>query len=217
MSILTVTMKATILSALLLDSVSSCNNTNNNAKQNNTTKKDTIGYNFPVPQGWTTERIPFPIEFATQIPYTGFEDLRFASGWEFTSSEEHWTYAFLWWLEGKPQIDENVLQNNLKDYYTGLVGRNITKRMIPANKQVPIVASIKKTEPSENDIETYSGTINILDYLDVTYPAISLHCLIHRKSCNARTALIFEISPKPSDHKVWQQLNKLNKDFECEN
>jgi hypothetical protein len=80
-----------------------------------------------------------------------------------------------------------------------------------------VVSTIEKTETAQGDIETYSGTISMVDYLDLTYPAITLRCNVHRKKCGTHTALIFEISPKPYDHKVWQQLNKLNEDFECKN
>ena len=75
---------------ILLATISSCDNN----KQDKTPKKETSGYNFSIPKEWQTERINFPIDFAPQISYTGVEDLRFAPGWEFTTSEEHWSYAF---------------------------------------------------------------------------------------------------------------------------
>ncbi|MGH2566055.1 MAG: hypothetical protein ACRDE5_16170, partial [Ginsengibacter sp.] len=78
----------------------------------------TAPYDFAVPTGWTTEHFSLPPDFAAQIPYKGVEDLRFTPGWGDTTSAEHWTYAFLWWLDGIAKIDESILEQNLKQYYS---------------------------------------------------------------------------------------------------
>ena len=36
----------------------------------------------------------------TRIKYSGVEDIRFAPGWGNAKSNEYWTYAFLWYLDG---------------------------------------------------------------------------------------------------------------------
>ena len=101
-------------------------------------------YQLIIPNGWTTEIFSLPPDFAPQIVYKGIEDIRFAPGWEDTKSDEHWTYSYLWWLEGTLVIDAGILQVNLKAYYDGLVARNITGRNIPVNKIVPTTAIVKK-------------------------------------------------------------------------
>jgi hypothetical protein len=174
-------------------------------------KKDdaTLPYGFSIPDGWSVERIPFPIEFAPQIAYKGIEELRFTPGWGNPKSEEHWSYAFLWWIEGSPRIDTGTLQQDLKAYYTGLVGRNITKRQIPASKVVPTNASIKKIRTAPGDLSTYTGTISMLNY--ITQTPIVLHCRVHVKNCQAQhhTIVYFEISPKHFTHPIWAQYSKM--------
>jgi hypothetical protein len=174
-------------------------------------------YKLMVPNGWGVERFPFPIEFAPQIAYKGMEDLRFTPGWANPESEQHWSYAFLWWLEGTPPIDAGTLQKDLKAYYTGLVGRNITKRQIPENKIVPTDALIKKIKTAPNDLATYSGTISMLNYM--AQRPITLNCLVHVKSCQElnHTAVYFEISPQKFTHPIWNEFNKMLDDFECSN
>ncbi len=199
-----------VLVALLL-SINSCNH----SKKQKHTVKTASNYNFPLPKNWTEEKIAFPIEFAPQINYTGFENLRFAPGWEFTTSAEHWSYAFLWWLNDKPNIDRDILINNLNTYYTGLVGRNVKIRHIPASKLVPVVTALQKTTTQQDDLETYEGTVVITDYLDINYNPITLNIRIHKKDCS-HTAFIFQISPKPPQHNIWQQLNMLNREFKCD-
>jgi hypothetical protein len=175
-----------------------------------TPAKDTSGYNFPIPNGWGTERIVFPIDFAPQITYTGVEELRFTPGWGMSSSDEYWSYSFLWWLDGNPAIDETVLAGNLKAYYTGLVGRNVAPRSIPPSKVIPVVTSFKK-----GDQDTYTGTITMTDYMNTMFNPITLNGKIYKKNCGAHTALIVTLSPKPFDHTVWQAFNKLQEGFTC--
>lgn len=170
-------------------------------------------YTLFTPGKWDLERFPIPIEFAPQIAYKGVEDLRFAPGWGDAASEEYWSYAFLWWLEGKPVLDAATFQQNLKDYYSGLVGRNIISRKIPAEKVVPVNTKITKIKTAANDLATYTGTVSMLDYM--AQKPVVLNCVIHVKNCSARTAVIFEVSPKPAGHAVWQNLDKIGNEFEC--
>jgi len=51
----------------------------------------------------------------------------------------------------------------------------------------------------------------MLDYL--TQTPMTLHVVIHWKDLHVpdRSALFFEISPRSPDHRVWKQLDQLNK------
>lgn len=170
-------------------------------------------YNLMIPSGWGLERFSLPPDFASQISYKGVEEIRFAPGWGEIKSEEHWSYSFLWWLDGKPTIDAKILQSNLTAYYSGLVARNITSRNIPTNKVVPTTVMIKKIKATANDLETYKGTISMLDYH--TQESIILNCLIHVKDISTlnHTAIYFEISPQPFSHIIWNKMNEIGNSF----
>ena len=172
-------------------------------------------YLLPVPEGWSVERFSMPPEFAKDINFKGVEDVRFAAGWGDVKSEEYWTYAFLWWTEGIPKVNTAILEKSLKSYYSGLIARNITPRKIPDSKLIPTVASIRVTKTNDGDLETYSGTISMLDYM--TQTPMVLNALIHVKNCpdNIHGFLFFEISPKPLADPVWQKLNKLYSGLDC--
>ena len=172
-------------------------------------------YTLAVPEGWDVERFLIPIAFAPQIPYKGVEDLRFTPGWGDAKSNQYWSYAFLWYLDGKPKTNSKIIENNLNAYYTGLVGRNIEKRKIPAEKIISIKTEIKKVKTYTDDLKTYTGTIHMLDYME--QKPITLNCIVHLKSCSEKnkTFLFYEISPKPFADNVWQSLNQLWKDFTC--
>ena len=199
---------------LLLLCLASLNSWAQNINSKFDGKKWNAPYTLVVPEGWRVERFLIPIDFAPQILYNGVEDLRFTPGWADTTSNEYWSYAFLWYLDGKPLLDEKILTSNLTDYYNGLVNKNIKKRNIPAEKVAPTKVSINKVKTGQGDIKTYRGTIELLDYM--RQKPISLNCSIHLKSCSeAKTFVFYELSPKPMSDSIWQSLNRLWIDFSC--
>lgn len=168
-------------------------------------------YELQIPKGWTIERFPIPISFAPQIPYKGVEDIRFTPGWSKATSDEYWSYAFLWYLDGEVKMNAAMLNANLKAYYTGLVksnGRTLTRI-------TPVVTSFKETKKDNGDLQTYVGTIQMIDYM--SQAPIMLNCKAHIKSCAGenKTFIFYELSPKPLSHKIWQGLDKLWIDFRC--
>jgi hypothetical protein len=172
-------------------------------------------YKLLIPKDWTIERFLIPISFAPQISYKGIEDVRFTPGWGNVKSEEYWTYAFLWYLDGSPKVDANIIADNLKAYYTGLIEINRESHKVPVEKLIPVRTSFKKTQTDRGDLETFSGTIEMLDYMQ--QKPITLNCIAHLKFCpeQAKTILFYELSPKPFTHKNWESLNQLWVDFRC--
>ncbi len=184
---------------------------NNNVKHQKPVSK--TAYTLDIPTGgWTTERISFPISFAPGIHYRGTEDIRFTPGWGNPTADDYWTYEFLWWLNDAPVINKEILTQNLYAYYSGLVNDNVKSRSIASVKLVPVKVDIKKIVASKGDKETYSGTIAMLDYM--TQRPMVLNCMIHLKSCTM-TAIVFEMSPQPLSHPVWQSMDKLQANFLC--
>ncbi len=205
-------LKKFLIGALMLIVLSACSQTP--ASEFNA-EKYVPSYTLAVPEGWGVERFGIPIEFAPSIPYKGVEDIRFAPGWSDVKSNEYWTYAFLWFLEGKPETNSQTIEKNLTAYYNGLVGRNIEKRKIPAEKLVPVKASIKKIHTDKQDLQTFSGTIDMLDYME--QKPMTLNCIVHLKLCGDKnmTYLFYEISPRPLTDNVWKSLDQLWNTFDC--
>ena len=172
-------------------------------------------YQLPVPKDWTIERFLIPISFAPQIPYKGVEDIRFTPGWGKVDSDEYWTYAFLWYLDGSPKMDTEIIAGNLKTYYTGLIKSNTDSAKAAAEKLIPVITSFKKAATDKIDLETYTGSIEMTDYMQ--RKPITLNCIVHLKTCREenKTILFYELSPKPFTHINWFGLNKLWSDFKC--
>jgi hypothetical protein len=170
-------------------------------------------YTLPIPKDWAIERFLIPIAFAPQISYKGVEDIRFTPGWGKVKSEEYWSYAFLWYLEGEIKMDPQTIDSNLKAYYTGLI--SINGGNIPAEKLIPVATSFKEAKKDKGDLKTFFGTVTMLDYME--QKPITLHCKVHMKSClgENKTFIFYELSPQPLSHNVWQSLDKLWIDFTC--
>lgn len=170
-------------------------------------------YTLPAPKDWAIERFLIPISFAPQITYKGVEDIRFAPGWSKANSDEYWSYAFLWYLEGTINTNAEMIAGNLKAYYTGLIkvnGSNIT-----AEKIIPVKTVFKEAKKDRGDFKSFTGTINMLDYM--TQKPITLNCKAHLKYCQEenKTFLFFELSPQSFSHPVWQSLDQLWFDLHC--
>lgn len=179
-------------------------------------KKWEAPYTLPIPKGWNVERFLLPASFAPEIKYTGVEDIRFTPGWGNVKSDEYWTYAFLWYLDGNIRPATKIINQHLNAYYTGLIKSNIEQRKIPAEKLFTVKTSIKKVTADKGDLLTFRGTIYMLDYMQ--QKPITLNCIVHLKSCQGqnKTFLFTEISPKAFTNNVWKSLNQLWTDFSCD-
>lgn len=173
-------------------------------------------YTLPLEE-WGIERFVIPPDFAPKIAYKGIEDLRFTKGWGDSTSSEYWSYAFLWFIDGKPKVNETLINQHLQWYYDGLIKRNIEPRKIPADKVKPTIVSVaKNTIASEGDIATYSGTISMLDYM--SQKPMILNIRIHYRTCSNQDKkfLFHQLSPQPLTQEVWKKMEALWDSFKCE-
>lgn len=173
-------------------------------------------YVLSKPKGWGIEQFALPPDFASEMSLKGVEDVRFAPGWGEPASEDYWSYFYLWWLEGKPELSVKSVQENLRLYYSGLVGQNVLGWKIAGSKLLPTEVIVTKLKATEGDLQTYKGTIRMLDYM--TQRPIILNTMIHLKECTAlnRSAVFIEVSPRPYTHPIWQQMDKMGTGFTCE-
>ena len=177
-------------------------------------KKWEAPYALDTIKGWDVERFLIPISFAPSIPYKGVEDIRFTPGWAKKTTNEYWSYAFLWYLDGKPAFDSKTIENNLKTYYTGLITVNSDSSKI-ADKLFPVTATIKSRNTEKEDLKTFEGSVTMLDYM--SKQPITLNVVIHIRSCAGKdkTFVFHEISPMPYSDEVWKRLHQLWMNFKC--
>ena len=185
-----------------------------NANEKFDGKKWESPYVLDTIKGWDVERFLIPISFAPSIPYKGVEDIRFTPGWAQKTSNEYWSYAFLWYLDGKVALDAKTIENNLKAYYTGLIKVNSDSSKI-AGKFFPVTSSIKSRTTEKEDLKTFEGSVTMLDYM--SKQPITLNVVIHIRSCAGKdkTFVFHEISPMHYSDEVWKRLHQLWVNFKC--
>jgi len=163
---------------------------------------------------WGKEVFTFPLRFAKELPYKGFEEAHFPKGWIKEESPEFWSYAFVWNIEYSEAITSKQLESNLQIYFNGL--------MISVNKEkgktLPnSIANISKTEDS-NGVSKFSGTVQIYDSF-VTKKPLLLNVRIEKQDCKQtnKSQLIFKFSPKDFNHTIWKTLETIAlRDDACE-
>jgi hypothetical protein len=170
-------------------------------------------YKFGLPEGWRIERYLFPPPFAPDVKLKGIEELRFPPGWGIASSGQYWSVAFMYWLNKNQTINADVLKEMLTTYFDELIKANVGPT--PKDKLVPTKVSVQKIKPEADDIETYSATINMLDFQAMK--PITLNYMAHVKSCNDKNhfPVFAEMSPKPYSDALWNDLKKMKQQFEC--
>jgi hypothetical protein len=155
---------------------------------------------------WGKEVIEIPFWFAPEMNYTGYEDIRFAKGWENIDSPGFWTYAFAWDINLKTKPTPTFFEDNLKLYFDGLmkVVNEDTLINIPKTK-----AFFQETAKSKNST-TFTGTIETYDAF-TTKAIIKLHVVIECYWCRKSKTFIplVKASPKDFKHEAWEMLNQV--------
>jgi len=168
-------------------------------------------YTLPLPQGWGSEKLSLPIDFAPGIPIKGIEELRFTPGWGKSTTAEYWSYAFLWFMDGQPKFDKDSLRSYLTQYFNGLYLSNLKDKTGAASNFTK--AEVKKVKTLVNDDQTYEATIETLDFL--THQPIKFNARLHIRNfaVTGHTVALFEISPQVYKNVVWDKLDGVVNGF----
>lgn len=167
-------------------------------------------YLLKTDKTWTKEVFTFPLNFARDIPYKGTEEAHFPRGWRDVDSPEFWSYAFAWNVDLTTDLTKEKLENNLAQYFDGLM------RVVNKNKDLVPPKSIAKVK---QDGAQFRGTIEIFDAF-VTNEAMTLQVVVEKQYCaeKQQSILVFKFSPKAFQHEIWDTLEKIKlRDDFCEN
>ncbi|WP_372368070.1 hypothetical protein [Candidatus Uabimicrobium sp. HlEnr_7] len=173
-------------------------------------KKDP--FEFSAPEDWRPERIFFPLSFAPDIKYKGFEELRFAPGMFKPETEDYFCYVFFFWIEEKISIDKKEVHKILLAYYKGLCKAVADKRKLKLNFDT-IKVSVKDDEKSKGKFYV------VVDWYDpfVTGEKLSLHMDINffYSKDETKSILFACVSPKfpTKENKTWATMYDIRDSF----
>ena len=162
------------------------------------------------PPDWKSELMFFPLGFAPSIDFNGIEDLRFRPNWSDSTSQEFWTYTFVWYIDSNFVCNEKNLADILNVYYDGLMG--IDEKNKKAEKKVN-----KTTSIIQKNKGTFEGSIEVYDAF-FTKRNMTLNVKIKEAYCskNNKQLIEFELSPKDYDHAVWDFFNEIELTVNCD-
>ncbi len=93
---------------------------------------------WPVPAGWRSEVIPFPLEFAPGLAHRGVEEIRFPPGFFDPHSGDRWSYVFAWRLDDPAVLAPDALAAELTTYFKGLIAAVDSEHRVTAPDQIAV-------------------------------------------------------------------------------
>ena len=141
---------------------------------------------WPVPAGWRSEIIPFPLEFAPALAHRGKEEIRFPPGFFDPTAGDDWSYAFVWRLDDPAQLDAAALGAELTAYFRGLVAAVDSDHKIATPDL--IVAHAEGAGPR------FQLTAHVFDAFKTAKP-IDLVGTAERRACGAGALWVFVLAP----------------------
>lgn len=152
---------------------------------------------------WGKEIFEFPIRFAKEINYQGYEEAQFPKGWSNRDTLTFWSYAFAWYIDVDTMLSVRTLEKDLELYFDGL---NEIKMKRENGVYIPnTVALILKKDES-----TFIGKLRIFDRF-TKKKLFLLNAIIEQKYCKEKKKMIilFKFSPKDFGHEVWDILEEV--------
>lgn len=163
---------------------------------------------LPIPEDWRYEKIDLPMEFAPEMTYKGFEELRFGPGMFNTEATTHFTYLFAVSFEETTVIRKKALENFLLQYYKGLC-KAVAGSKYPSIDYTQIKVQLKKIKRSKGRAAHYLAELVFFDVFTNGQP-ITLHMDLELTVDHTaqKTYLLALVSPQKKTHSIWAYLYK---------
>jgi len=166
----------------------------------------------PTPADWRFERIDFPLSFAPDIKYKGFEELRFAPGMFKPESDTYFTYVFAMKITDDVTLDAPALQSLLETYFRGLC-RTVAKEKKFDIDTSKITAQVRADQPDAAPARHFRAAVESFDPF-VTGKSLTLNLeMIVIDTSRTDHRIFAAISPKPTDSPIWKLLRTLKDQF----
>jgi membrane-associated protease RseP (regulator of RpoE activity) len=175
---------------------------------------------YVVPGSWGNDpRVPFPLPWASTLPYHGFVDLFFSPNFDQADSPEYHSYVIFMSLEGKQMLSAEQLQSDMVTWYRGLaMERGGAYKFTPDLSKVSVTYK-EDSAPSRTfggtATRAFSGTATIYDTHGKMMTLNSEVRMISGCGASNNTVFFFGMSLEPRDGEVWKQLDAIRDTFRC--
>ena len=173
-----------------------------------------------APDGWGGETIELPPGFARDMKLTGFEHIRFAPGMMKPKSDSFFSYAFVFELEPKPELTEEVVRDEFLKYYRGLCKAVLNGSLPDVDPseftlELHRVNSDARSSPGDKvpgAPKLYTGTLEWLEPFATKKPQ-TLNLEIRTWASDDHHFIFACVSPQSRDTAIWKQLHTIRDDY----
>ncbi|MCH2489044.1 MAG: hypothetical protein MK211_02730 [Flavobacteriales bacterium] len=157
-----------------------------------------------IDDSWGREIIAFPIDWAPKVALSGYEELRFAPGWDQEAHPNFWSMVIVWNVTQQKLLTVSAIATNMKDYFDGLMKPNHWATDFPE-------PSIQLETISEENTEmTFMGTLRFFDGFHTgKLITVQLQGSQHFCADTDRSLVLFRMSPQTPEHDIWTTLNAI--------
>jgi CubicO group peptidase (beta-lactamase class C family) len=155
---------------------------------------------------WGQEIFVFPLNFAKDINYNGFEDVRFPRGWVNPDTITFWSYAGAWSINREDVFSINELNAVWKLYFDGLMS-DVNK--IEEAELEKTVATFEKKQQIKSST-FFTGELTIVNAFG-TNELLHLKAKIEQRICptSKRSYVLFKFSPSSFNEVIWKELDNI--------
>jgi hypothetical protein len=165
----------------------------------------THGYSLPGFPGGNDFFYLLPPSFSPFLPLYGQGATREPAAFYDTTSDYYFSYAFVWWIEGTPDLSTSALGNDLRLYYTGLC----PSQTVAVTLGEPAATS----QDAGSLVARRAGTLDAGTCFDNPVPAAAIE--VSTYDCPDHHAVVVLVSPQPVPGPIWTELDTIRDGFLC--
>jgi ORF 12 gene product N-terminal len=178
---------------------------------------------WPLARGWSEEVFDFPLPFAPKLSYHGTVPLHFSPTFGKPGTPGYWSYVPIWvraGIEGNTKPDPRQLEEDLRDYYTGLCHTSGHPATRTRSETVTYEAHLTPAplDPKDEAVGatwSFRGDLQAVDCI-VTGDQLALSVEAVAGACGEKAAFVaYTISPRPSSDPIWEELRADRRRFDC--
>jgi hypothetical protein len=168
------------------------------------------GYVLPAFPGGYQFALVLPPSFSPSLALSGEEATREPPESEFYApgTEYFFSYAFIWWLVGTPDLSTEALQGDVDVYYTGLC----PSQTVAVTLQAPD-ATAGADAGAGVLVARRGGALDVGTCFNHPVPPSAIELSTY--DCPDHQAVIALISPQDASGPVWQELRGIRDGFLC--
>lgn len=156
---------------------------------------------------WGKENFTFPLGFARDIEYQGFEEARFPKGWNDTESPYFWTYTFAWNINHDTMLTAQELEIDMQYYFDGVMSIEIEQK---SDSTIANTSALFLNKEATKNHSKLIGKIKTWDHFTTKKP-ITLYVEADQHYCKEqkKVVLLFRFSPREFNHDIWNAMSAI--------